>query len=83
VTALNGSRAHTATTDRVDRRQPKTDDTPARRRTAQLIADAVIASYIHDISQPGAHSIPAAPQTRRTQAKARAELVTTSGKRLA
>ena len=60
MTTLNRSRAHTAITDRVDRRQPKTDDTPARRPTQQRIADAaVIASYIHDISRPGGGSIQA------------------------
>jgi hypothetical protein len=48
---LYRSRPNTTTTNAVDRRQPKSDDTPARRPTPQLIADAVIASYIRDISQ--------------------------------
>ncbi len=50
MTTLDRPRPHTTTTNAVDRRQSKTHDTPARRPTPQLIADAVIASYIHDIS---------------------------------
>ncbi len=54
---LDRSRDHGATTYGADRRQPKTDDTPARRRTLQLVADGVIASYIHDITHPRGHRI--------------------------
>jgi hypothetical protein len=59
MTTLSRARPHTATTDRVDRWQPKTDDTPAHRPTPQRIADAVIASYIHAISRHSGRSVQA------------------------
>jgi hypothetical protein len=37
-------------------RAPARDDAPARRHNPRLIADAVIAGYIHDISRGSRHN---------------------------
>jgi hypothetical protein len=49
--SINSTRPQTAATDRTSGPSGKSDDAPARRPTPRHIADAVIASYIHDISQ--------------------------------
>jgi hypothetical protein len=48
---LNRPRSHITPTSHTSRRPARTDHTLARRPSAQRIADAVTASYIHDISQ--------------------------------
>jgi hypothetical protein len=52
----NRSRPHTTTTTRAGRRSVRSDH-KAPRRSPELIADAVTASYIHDISQRSRRSI--------------------------
>jgi hypothetical protein len=47
------ARPHAATTRRT--REHLSDDAPARRSSQRLIADAVIARYIHDISRDSRH----------------------------
>jgi hypothetical protein len=47
---LHSSRPHTAATRRASHASVS-DDAPARRANPRLIADAVIAGYIHDISR--------------------------------
>jgi hypothetical protein len=58
---LNRPHPHTTTTDRAGRRSVRNDHMPARRPSPQLIADAVIASYIHHISERSRRSV-LAPQ---------------------
>lgn len=48
---LTRSRPHTTARNRSGHRSASSDRTPARRPSAQRIADAVTASYIHEISQ--------------------------------
>jgi hypothetical protein len=57
--SLNVSRPHTTTTGRTVRRAPGTQHMSARRLSPRLISDAVIASYLHDISQRRRRSVPA------------------------
>jgi hypothetical protein len=47
---INSPRAHTATTHRGASPSVRSEDAPASRPSPRLIADAVIAGYIHDIS---------------------------------
>lgn len=47
---LPRSRPHTTPTDRTGRRAPRTQEAFARRLSPQLISEAVVASYLHDIS---------------------------------
>jgi hypothetical protein len=49
----NSARPHTTATRRT-RHTPVKDDAPAR-PNPRLLADAVIAGYIHDISRDGRH----------------------------
>ena len=49
----HGPRRHTTTTDRTARRAPRTRGEPAPRLDPQLMSDAVVASYIHEISGRG------------------------------
>jgi hypothetical protein len=53
---LNSSRVHTTTADRAGLRSRGSDHVPPRRASRRLIADAVIAAYIRDISQHGPRS---------------------------
>jgi hypothetical protein len=48
---INASRRHPATTDRAIGPSVRSDAVPARGPSPRHIADAVIAGYIHDISQ--------------------------------
>jgi hypothetical protein len=57
--SLNPSRPHTTTTDPTRRRAPGTQHVSARRLSPRLISDAVVASYLHDISQRRRRSAPA------------------------
>jgi hypothetical protein len=56
--SLNRSRTHTTTTDRTRRDVPGTQHASARRPSARLIYDAVVASYLHDISQRRRGDVP-------------------------
>jgi hypothetical protein len=56
---LNRSRPHTTTTDRTGRRAPVREHGSARRLSPRLISDAVVASYLHDISQRRRRGVPA------------------------
>ena len=47
----NRPRPHTTTAQPTRRRSLRTERRPGARASTQLISDAVIASYIHDISQ--------------------------------
>jgi hypothetical protein len=49
--SLNRSRPHTTAANRAGRRPAWSNDMPARRPSPQRLAEAVTASYIHDISQ--------------------------------
>jgi len=51
MTHDNRPRPHTTTAQPTGRRSLRTERRPGARASAQLITDAVIASYIHDISQ--------------------------------
>jgi hypothetical protein len=42
---------HTTASSRGERRSPHADLEPRRRPSTRLISEAVVASYIHDISQ--------------------------------
>ena len=48
---LNRPRPHTAAPSDPRRRSLRTDHPSAHRPSAQLIADGVVAGYIHDISE--------------------------------
>jgi hypothetical protein len=54
---LDHSRPHTTTTNPPRRRSVRNDHIPARHPSAQLMADAVIAGYIHDISRGSRRSV--------------------------
>ncbi len=47
----NRPRPHTTTTNRTHRRAPKAHHGSVRQPRAELISEAVVASYIHHISQ--------------------------------
>jgi hypothetical protein len=49
--SLNPSRPHTSATDGTGRRSPRTQHDRARRLSQRSISDAVVAGYLHDISQ--------------------------------
>ena len=51
MTHPNRPRPHTTAARPTGRRSLRTERRPGARASAQLISDAVIASYIHDISQ--------------------------------
>jgi hypothetical protein len=51
MSTLNRSRLSTTTTNRASRRSLRGDHISAPHRSAQLIAEAVIAGYIHDLSR--------------------------------
>jgi hypothetical protein len=63
---LNSSRVHATTTDRAGLRSVGSDHVAPRRASRRLIADAVIASYIRDISQhsPRSAEAPTDPPAR-------------------
>jgi hypothetical protein len=44
-------RTHTTTEGRTGRRSPTTEQVAARRLSSRMISDAVVAGYLHDISQ--------------------------------
>ena len=56
---LNPSRPHTTMTDDAGRRSARTQHASERRPSPRLISDAVIANYLHDISQRHRRSVPA------------------------
>jgi hypothetical protein len=57
MTQSNRPRPHTTAPSQAGRRSPRPERRPGRARTAGLISEAVVARYIHDISErrrPGA-----------------------------
>ena len=56
---LNPSRPHTTTTDDAGHRSARTQHASERRLSPRLISDAVVASYLHDISQRRRRRLPA------------------------
>jgi hypothetical protein len=60
MSTLTQSLRDVTTTDRAIRRSLRTEHMSARRPSAQRVADAVMASYIHDISQRSRRSVRAA-----------------------
>jgi hypothetical protein len=64
----NHLRAHTSASNRADRRSAHAPLRSGRRPSTRLISEAVVASYLHDISQrhrDDAHASPA--ETRRRE----------------
>jgi hypothetical protein len=54
---INRPRPHTTTPSQAVRRSPRPERRPGQARTVGLISEAVVARYIHDISErrrPGA-----------------------------
>lgn len=51
------SRPHTTNTSPSRRRSPATEGRSRRRRTLELVSEAVVAGYIHEISARGIHGI--------------------------
>jgi hypothetical protein len=47
---INRPRSHTTTPSQAVRRSPRPDRRPGQARTVGLISEAVVARYIHDIS---------------------------------
>jgi hypothetical protein len=66
---LNRSRQYATTSDRAGRNPSGPDRRSSRRASPRLIADAVIASYLHDISQRHRHAV-RVPIDAMTQATA-------------
>jgi hypothetical protein len=56
--SLTRSRTHTTTEGRTSGSSPTTEQVPARRLSPQLISEAVVAGYLHDISQRRRRSVP-------------------------
>jgi hypothetical protein len=57
MTQTNRPRPHTTTPSQAGRRSPRLERRPGQARTTGLISEAVVARYIHDISErrrPGA-----------------------------
>jgi hypothetical protein len=65
---INRPRFQTATTDRARRPEPRADRESARRANPHLISEAIVASYLHDISQR--HRPAIAAETNRAHADA-------------
>jgi hypothetical protein len=63
MSTLNRSRPGTTTTDGIGRRSPSTDHASARRLSPRLSSGAVVAGYLHDISQRHRRSVPRAGQS--------------------
>jgi hypothetical protein len=53
---VHPSHPHTATPNRVGQESPVSGRRAARRPSPQLISEAVVAAYIHDISKPDRHA---------------------------
>jgi len=51
MTQINRSRTHTTAVDRARRRSPRAVLQSGREPSLRRVSDAVVASYIHDISQ--------------------------------
>jgi len=62
----NRSRPHTTTTDATRRRSPGTEHVSASSASPHLIYEAVVASYLHDISEHDRQSVPAPKNQRPT-----------------
>ncbi len=48
---INRPRAHTTTSSHAGRRSPRPERRPGEARSVGLISEAVVARYIHDISE--------------------------------
>jgi hypothetical protein len=51
MTQNNRPRPHTTTPSQAGRRLPRSERHPGQARTVGLVSEAVVARYIHDISQ--------------------------------
>jgi hypothetical protein len=61
MTQINRPRPHTTTSSQASRRSPRPERRPGHARSVGLISEAVVARYIHDISE---HRRPAAAEQR-------------------
>jgi hypothetical protein len=61
MTQINRPRYHTTTPSQTGRRSSRPERRPGQARSAGLISEAVVARYIHDISE---RRRPAAPERR-------------------
>jgi hypothetical protein len=51
MTQINRPRPHTTATGQAGRRSPRPERRPGQTRSVGLISEAVVARYIHDISE--------------------------------